>query len=179
MVQSCKNKDKEKKSSDKICIACESPITDDIFRTHHFTNLNGDSIEVGCHYFPPCSNTALKNHVLITSALSMSEKFTQKNTILTGQSTVIDNSISNSLNDDKDVLFEKSISFIKSGIYEEALGCINEILELDPANIKILFYMGFTLNRLGRFEEAASYFDKVLAIQPHNLDVLLYKGTSF
>ncbi len=178
MALSHRNKDKEKKSSNKICIACESPITDDISRIHHFTNLNGDSIEMGCHYFPPCSNTALKNHVLITSALSMSGKFAQKKTTLTAQSAAIDNSISNSLNDKKDMLFEKGISFIKSGKYEKALEYINEVLELEPANIKILFHKGFTLNRLGRFEEAASYFDKVLAIRPHNLDVLLYKGGS-
>jgi tetratricopeptide (TPR) repeat protein len=52
--------------------------------------------------------------------------------------------------------------------HEEALGCYDKALALDPGNVKAWVNKGVSLQALGRSEEALSCYDKALALDPQN-----------
>ena len=76
----------------------------------------------------------------------------------------------------KDKVF--SSLFNKSGVLynleknEEALECINKVLELNPTHLDALNRKGFILLELKKYEEALQFLNKVIELYPDNLEAL-------
>ena len=66
-------------------------------------------------------------------------------------------------------------AFWRMGRYENAIMCLNEALELAPADQLSYVLLGAVLTELHRFEEAFAIFDKSLELQP-NLEALAMIG---
>ncbi|MEM2924118.1 MAG: MBL fold metallo-hydrolase [Methanocellales archaeon] len=62
---------------------------------------------------------------------------------------------------------EGAKNLIKAGLLEEAIICLDEILEKDPENDELLGLKGSCLADLGRCEESIACFDKILRKKPH------------
>jgi glyoxylase-like metal-dependent hydrolase (beta-lactamase superfamily II) len=72
---------------------------------------------------------------------------------------------------------EGARDLIKAGLLEEAIICLDEILEKDPENEEVLGLKGSSLADLGKCEEAIACFDKILKRKPHE-GALYGKGMS-
>ena len=54
----------------------------------------------------------------------------------------------------------------QEGKAEEAIGCFNQALALDPDSAEAHFNLGVILARQNRTEEAAQHFSQVLRLRP-------------
>ena len=75
---------------------------------------------------------------------------------------------------------KKGGTLVTSGMYEEAIECCDNVLEIDPGVGPAWYNKGAALTRLKRFEEALECYDKVLEIDPmvavvwyHKMDALV------
>jgi tetratricopeptide (TPR) repeat protein len=60
--------------------------------------------------------------------------------------------------------------------YEEALGCFDKALELNPRDTAAWTNKGASLLSLGRFEEALGCYDKALEFDPHDVGAWFSKA---
>ncbi|MFZ1077629.1 MAG: tetratricopeptide repeat protein, partial [Nitrosotalea sp.] len=65
-----------------------------------------------------------------------------------------------SINISKDFLLREASGFYYSSNYEKALEYYDQILKVDPKDVKALYNKGLALENLGRNEEAITYYDK-------------------
>ncbi len=76
---------------------------------------------------------------------------------------------------------QKAGAFFQSGRLDEALGCYETALEIEPDNIVALTNIGCIFDNKGEVVKAAAAFEKVISIQPdsfaahYNLSQILYK----
>jgi len=77
------------------------------------------------------------------------------------------------------VLLNKSQTLLKLDRPEAALGCLEEVLALDPTNTDALLKKGAALERLQRFDEAIQSYDRAIAQDNSMTMAYLYKGGVF
>jgi tetratricopeptide (TPR) repeat protein len=77
------------------------------------------------------------------------------------------------------VLLSKSQTLIKLDKPEAALGCLEEVLALDPGHTEALVKKGAALERLQRFDEAIQCYDRAIAQDNSMTMAYLYKGGVF
>jgi tetratricopeptide (TPR) repeat protein len=77
------------------------------------------------------------------------------------------------------VLLNKSQTLLKLDKPEAALGCLEEVLSLDPANTDAMVKKGAALERLQRFDEAVQCYDRAIAQDNSMTMAYLYKGGVF
>jgi len=77
------------------------------------------------------------------------------------------------------LLLNKSQTLLKLDQPEAALGCLEEVLALDPANAEALVKKGSALERLQRFDEAIQCYDRAIAKDNTMTMAYLYKGGVF
>lgn len=77
-----------------------------------------------------------------------------------------------------ELYFEKALSLVSSGAYEEAIEVLNGMVKIDPGNIVSLDLKAFILNELGKYQEATEICDAVLKIDSKNVSSLNSKGFS-
>lgn len=63
--------------------------------------------------------------------------------------------------------------------FDEALFCLNESLEIDPAFAEAWSAKGVALYNLQRYDKAQACFDRALALEPFNPSIWLLKGVTF
>ncbi len=63
-------------------------------------------------------------------------------------------------------LFQKAASLMALRRYEEAIGCYQQALDLDPEDAELHNNMGVCLGELGRIHEAAACFEQAVARRP-------------
>jgi tetratricopeptide (TPR) repeat protein len=78
-----------------------------------------------------------------------------------------------------ELMLSKSQTLLKLGKTEEALGCLDEILTLDPDNPLALVKKGGALERQQRFEEALRCYDRAIARDNTMTIAYLCKGGVF
>lgn len=72
--------------------------------------------------------------------------------------------------------YGKGLELFNTGKYNEAIPCLDKVLEIDQEYILALGYKGDSLSRLGMYGEAMLCFDKALEINPKYVYVLNSKG---
>ena len=77
-----------------------------------------------------------------------------------------------------DELHKESAILVSQERYDEALGVFDQILEIDPDNVKALINHGAVLTLIGENERAISVADRILTIEPNNIKALSNKGTA-
>jgi tetratricopeptide (TPR) repeat protein len=77
------------------------------------------------------------------------------------------------------VLLNKSQTLLKLDRPEAALGCLEEVLALEPGNTDALLKKGAALERLQRFDEAIQCYDRAIAQDSSMTMAYLYKGGVF
>jgi tetratricopeptide (TPR) repeat protein len=77
------------------------------------------------------------------------------------------------------LLLGKSQTLIKLDKPEAALGCLDEVLTLDPGNADALVKTGTIMERLQRFDEAIQCYDRAIAHDNSMTMAYLYKGSVF
>ena len=75
-------------------------------------------------------------------------------------------------------LHKESAILVSQERYDEALGVFDQILEIDPDNVKALINHGAVLTLIGENERAISVADRILTIEPNNVKALSNKGTA-
>ncbi|HEX4122601.1 MAG TPA: tetratricopeptide repeat protein [Verrucomicrobiae bacterium] len=78
-----------------------------------------------------------------------------------------------------DLMLSKSQTLLKLGKAEAALGCLDEILVMDPDNALALVKKGGALERLQRFEDALQCYDRAIAHDNSMTIAYLCKGGVF
>ena len=76
-------------------------------------------------------------------------------------------------------LVGKGQSLLNLGQAEDALGCLNEALRLDAANVEALVKKGNALEKLDRLEEALACYDRAIAADGSVTLAYLHKGSLF
>jgi tetratricopeptide (TPR) repeat protein len=83
---------------------------------------------------------------------------------------------------DKDILCMihsfKGHSFLQVGKPDEAISCLNKVLESNPDDIFALYEKGKVFVELRKYSEAVDCYDHVLKIDSNRGDVWYYKGTA-
>ncbi len=69
---------------------------------------------------------------------------------------------------DIDSLKDDALKFLNSGLYEEALSCVDQALFLEKSNPDMLNLKGVILRALGRYSEALECFNESLEIDPRD-----------
>ena len=77
-----------------------------------------------------------------------------------------------------DELHKESAILVSQERYDEALGVFDQILEIDPDNVKALNHKGATLVKMEEFENSLEYFDKALELQPNDTKILKNKAVA-
>jgi tetratricopeptide (TPR) repeat protein len=77
------------------------------------------------------------------------------------------------------LLLGKSQTLLKLDQPEAALGCLDEILALEPAHAEALIKKGSALERLQRFDEAIQCYDRAIAQDDSLTMAYLCKGGVF
>jgi len=77
------------------------------------------------------------------------------------------------------LLLNKCQTLLKLDKPEEAVGCLDEVLAIDPGNADALVKKGAALERLQRFTEAIEYYDRAIAQDNSMTMAYLYKGGVF
>ena len=87
--------------------------------------------------------------------------------------------ISNTFAEDTiEELHKESAILVSQERYNEALGIFDQILEIDPDNVKALINRSAVLTLIGENEKAISVADRILTIEPNNIKALSNKGTA-
>ena len=76
-------------------------------------------------------------------------------------------------------LFDNATKYFMIGEYRQSIIIYEEILELEPNNVKTLLMKGVALSNIDRHKNSILEFKKVLYIQPENLMALLGIGVGF
>jgi glycine betaine/proline transport system substrate-binding protein len=74
---------------------------------------------------------------------------------------------------------EKGASLYNSGIYEEAIKCIDKAININPEDSRSWGLKGTILYGLKKYEEAIKWCDKALKLNPRDNNALKSKGASF
>jgi tetratricopeptide (TPR) repeat protein len=66
--------------------------------------------------------------------------------------------------------------YIKAEMYDEAIACCNQAIELNPSDDFVWARKGFALFLLDKNDEALACYNKALEVNPNNVDALENKG---
>ncbi len=77
------------------------------------------------------------------------------------------------------LLLNKCQTLLRLDKPEEALGCLDEVLAMDPGNVEALVKKGAALERLQRLTEAIECYDRAIAQDSSMTMAYLYKGGVF
>ena len=64
---------------------------------------------------------------------------------------------------DNDVMENLSSAYIAAGVPEKGIAMLEQMLEMRPADLDLLFFMGDTYYRMGKYDQAITHWDKILA----------------
>ena len=73
-------------------------------------------------------------------------------------------------------LHKESAILVSQERYEQALGVLDQILEIDSDNVKALNHKGALLVKMENFQQSLEYFDKAIIIEPNNIKILKNKA---
>jgi len=73
-------------------------------------------------------------------------------------------------------LHKESAILVSQEQYEQALGVLDQILEIDSDNVKALNHKGALLVKMENFQQSLEYFDKAIIIEPNNIKILKNKA---
>ena len=73
-------------------------------------------------------------------------------------------------------LHKESAILVSQEQYEQALGVLDQILEIDSDNVKALNHKGSLLVKMENFQQSLEYFDKAIIIEPNNIKILKNKA---
>ena len=73
-------------------------------------------------------------------------------------------------------LHKESAILVSQERYEQALGVLDQILEIDSDNVKALNHNGSLLVKMENFQQSLEYFDKAIIIEPNNIKILKNKA---
>ena len=73
-------------------------------------------------------------------------------------------------------LHMESAILVSQERFNDALGIFDQILEIDPNNVKALNHKGSVLVKIENFQESLKYFNKALEIQPIDIQILKNKA---
>lgn len=76
-------------------------------------------------------------------------------------------------------LFDKGITLVCLGKYEEAIQCYEQAIEIDPNDAVAWSNKGITLGWLGKYEEAIKAADEAIRIDPDFAKAYDIKGNAF
>ena len=72
----------------------------------------------------------------------------------------------------------KGVALRRLGRFEEAVGCYDRALEIDPTLVEAWNGKGVALAVQGRYEEALSYYDRALELDPTFVKAWNSKGAA-
>ena len=75
-----------------------------------------------------------------------------------------------------DQLHDKSAILVSQEQFNEAIRIFDQILEIDPNNVKALSHKGIVLVKMKNFEQSLIYFNKALELQPNDIQILKNKA---
>ena len=75
-------------------------------------------------------------------------------------------------------LDQKFKQLYDNNYFDEALEVLDQMLEIDPSNIDLIYNKGLILAVIGKHSKAIEYFDKVLATDANDINLLYNKGLS-
>ena len=73
-------------------------------------------------------------------------------------------------------LHKESAILVSQERYEQALGVLDQILEIDSDNVMALNHKGTVLVKMENFQQSLEYFDKAIIIEPNNIKILKNKA---
>ena len=73
-------------------------------------------------------------------------------------------------------LHKESAILVSQERYEQALGVLDQILEIDSDNVKALNHKGALLVKMENFQQSLEYFDKAIIIEPNHIKILKNKA---
>ncbi|MFH0802199.1 MAG: tetratricopeptide repeat protein, partial [bacterium] len=88
------------------------------------------------------------------------------------------------INDLEDKEIACKLLILKGNIFralkrnKEAEKIFNELLNIAPNDIKVIYAKGSALRSIGKYEDAIQYYDKVLGVNPKHINALLGEGFS-
>src|SRR5271157_4504806 len=74
--------------------------------------------------------------------------------------------------------YEKGLSLMVLGRYDEALKAYDKAIEVNPHLVAAWYHKGYALDDLGKHEEALKAYDKAIEINPHLAEAWYHKGNS-
>ena len=75
-------------------------------------------------------------------------------------------------------LHKESADFVSKSQFNEAIGVFDQILKIDPNNLKALINRSAVLIEIGQNEKAIYDTNRILTIDPNNVKALANKGTA-
>jgi tetratricopeptide (TPR) repeat protein len=88
-------------------------------------------------------------------------------------------SILKSVEEDEDILFIKGYIYSKTGKLDEAVGCYEKILSLNPDYISAKKNLGIISYNKGNYQEAINIFSEILDKYSEEKDVLINMGRAY
>jgi len=73
-------------------------------------------------------------------------------------------------------LHNESVILVSQEKFNDALAIFDQILEIDPNNVKALNHKGTLLVKMENFQQSLEYFDKAIMIEPNNIKILKNKA---
>jgi tetratricopeptide (TPR) repeat protein len=80
---------------------------------------------------------------------------------------------------DNDVMENLSSAYIAAGVPEKGIAMLEKLLEMRPADLDLLYFMGDTYYRMGKYDQAITHWDKILAYDKQNARSLYMIGMAF
>jgi len=73
-------------------------------------------------------------------------------------------------------LHDESAILVSQEKFNDALTIFDQILEIDPNNVKALNHKGTVLVKMENFQQSLEYFDKAIMLEPNNIKILKNKA---
>lgn len=77
---------------------------------------------------------------------------------------------------DADFFIRKGVEYVNAQLFDKALNCFNNAIELEPKNRYGWQSKGFMLCNMNRWQEAALCFDRMIELDPRNPEPWAWKG---
>jgi|GEM_PF-6643266 len=90
-----------------------------------------------------------------------------------------DTKIDNQNTEDIELLKREADNLVFEERYEEAIGCLDRILDIRPDNEEIMASKGFTFCLLGDFDEGFFYLEEASRINPASKSVLIMTADAY
>jgi tetratricopeptide (TPR) repeat protein len=80
---------------------------------------------------------------------------------------------------DNDVMENLSSAYIAACVPEKGIAMLEKMLEMRPADLDLLYFMGDTYYRMGKYDQAITHWDKILSYDKQNARSLYMIGMAF